>query len=181
MQKNIIKKQFAGNLSKGLTLVETLVAISVLLMGVVGPMVIYSQSITSTRYAGDQITAYYLAQEAIELVKHELYSEFNSGGSWFSSLPNCSFGSSIDKCTITIPNGTICRSGSCSSFDPRLYLDTNNLYTHTNTGIPTKFSRTIKFGQNPPEEGALVSSTVTWKSAGQNKSVTIEEYMTKWR
>ena len=56
---------FNNKNNKGLTLVETLVAISVLLMAVVGPMVIYSKSITNTRYAGDQITAYYLAQEGM--------------------------------------------------------------------------------------------------------------------
>lgn len=171
---------FNNKNNKGLTLVETLVAISVLLMAVIGPMVIYSKSITNTRYAGDQITAYYLAQEGIELVKYLVNTEFNDGTAWFksSSLPNCNFGSSLNECSIEVPNGNICKGGSC---DFKLYLDANNLYTHDSNGIPTKFERTIKFDNNPPENGALVSSTVTWKSAGEDRSVTVEEYMTKWR
>jgi len=52
----------------GFSLVEALVAISLLLLVVVGPMQILKQSSNSTKYASEQMTAYFLAQEGIELV-----------------------------------------------------------------------------------------------------------------
>ncbi len=164
---------------KGLTLIETLVAISVLLMAVVSPMVIYSQSITNTRYAGERITAYYLAQEAIELVKYRINTEFNKNEPWFYTLPDCNSG----NCTISIPDGPVCFAGIC---DSTLYLKTDGSFYNNISNTPvsdpaSKFKRTVKFADNPSENGALVSSTVTWKNAGVDKSVTIEEYMTKWR
>jgi len=55
----------------GFTLVETLVAIAILAVGVAGPLVIVSQSITVARLARDQLTAINLAQEAIEFIRHK--------------------------------------------------------------------------------------------------------------
>ncbi len=161
--------------NQGLTLVEVLVSIFILLMSTVMPMVIYSKSIKNSIYASDQITATYLAQEGIELVKYKVSTEFNAGNIWFGTLPNCSSG----NCTIVIPDGAVCSAGICSS---KLYLNNNSLYTHSGIGgTPTKFSRTVKFNQTPSLTGALISSTVTWKSEGDMKKVTLKEYLTKWR
>ncbi len=168
---------------QGLTLIETLIAISILLMSAVMPMTIYSNSIVNARYASEQITATYLAQEAVELVKYMVDTRFNQGSSWFGNssspeLPNCDGSGFGNVCTTEVSSGSICRGVSCSSM---LYFDINNLYTHDNTGTPTKFSRTVEFDGNPNTEGALVSSTVTWKSGGKDRNVTVEEYVTKWR
>ncbi len=162
--------------NQGLTLVEVLVSIFILLMSTVMPMVIYSKSIKNSIYASDQITATYLAQEGIELVRYKISTEFNAGNTWFSSLPDCNSG----NCTVVIPDGAICSAGICSS---KLYINNNNnLYTHSGVGgIPTKFSRTVKFDITPPKTRGFVSSTVTWKNGGDMKKVILKEYLTKWR
>lgn len=54
---------------RGFTLIETLVAVSLLVVAIVAPMSLVSQSLTSAFYARDQIAAYNLAQEAIEAVR----------------------------------------------------------------------------------------------------------------
>ena len=165
--------------NQGLTLVEVLVAISILLMSVVMPMVIYSNSIVNARYAGEQITATFLAQEAIELVKYRVSTEFNNGDDWFNSLPNCISGGMGNICTIEAPDGAVTECNS--NCDTKLYLNTDNLYTHSNTGTQTIYSRTVEFNQAPPETRAGISSTVTWNNGGETKSVTLQEYITKWR
>ncbi len=173
---NILNKK-----NEGLTLIETLIAITILLMSTVMPMVIYSSSIMNSIYAGEQITATYLAQEGVELMKYDVYTEFNNNSEWFNTLPNCNGQGIGNQCTIDIPNGNICRGSFC---DTNLYIDsTTNLYTHL-SGVSnklTKFSRTIKFDKNPPKDSAMISSTVTWKSGGKNRSVTVDVFMTKWR
>lgn len=52
-----------------MTLIETLVAISILTVAIVGPMSLTMQSLAAAFYARDQITAFNLAQEAIESVR----------------------------------------------------------------------------------------------------------------
>jgi len=54
----------------GFTLVETLVAISILSLAITGPMVIAQKGIGSSVYARDQVTAFYLAQEAVEYIRN---------------------------------------------------------------------------------------------------------------
>ena len=51
-------------------MVETLVAISILTIAVIGPLGIIAQALHTSYYTRDQMTAYYLAQEAIEYVKN---------------------------------------------------------------------------------------------------------------
>ena len=55
--------------SKGFTLIETMVAISILMVAIVAPMSLAAQSLSAAYYARDQITAFYLAQEGIEVVR----------------------------------------------------------------------------------------------------------------
>lgn len=53
----------------GFTLVETLVAITILLVVMVGPMTISSQTAKSSSFASEQVTAFFLAQEGVELAQ----------------------------------------------------------------------------------------------------------------
>jgi Tfp pilus assembly protein PilV len=53
---------------KGFSMVEALVAITVLTIGVVGPLSLLANSISNANYAKNQITAFFLAQEGQELV-----------------------------------------------------------------------------------------------------------------
>ncbi|MEI6553492.1 MAG: hypothetical protein WCO09_02890, partial [bacterium] len=70
---NFLKLKFNRNTKNeagGLTMVETLVAISILTIAVIGPLGIIAQALHTSYYSRDQITAYYLAQEAIENVRN---------------------------------------------------------------------------------------------------------------
>jgi type II secretory pathway pseudopilin PulG len=53
----------------GFSLVETLVATSILLLVVVGPLAISSRTAKSSTFATEQLTAYLLAQEGLELAE----------------------------------------------------------------------------------------------------------------
>lgn len=53
----------------GMTLVETLVAVSILAVAIVGPMTLTMQSLAAAYYARDQVIMSNLAQEAIEAVR----------------------------------------------------------------------------------------------------------------
>ncbi len=77
--------------SRGFTILETLVAIAILIIAITGPLAIVAQSLRSSYFSRDQITAYYLAQEAIEYVRNTrdtfgLDQTSHSGEDWISTL-----------------------------------------------------------------------------------------------
>lgn len=59
-----------ANRKKAFTLIETLVAISILTIALTGPLAVIAQALKSSYFARDQITAYYLAQEAVEYIRN---------------------------------------------------------------------------------------------------------------
>ncbi|MBU3668980.1 MAG: prepilin-type N-terminal cleavage/methylation domain-containing protein [Candidatus Taylorbacteria bacterium] len=63
-------RNFKYTKKKAFTLIETLVAISILTIALTGPLAVIAQALRSSYFARDQITAYYLAQEAIEYIRN---------------------------------------------------------------------------------------------------------------
>ncbi|TSC57054.1 MAG: hypothetical protein Greene041679_482, partial [Parcubacteria group bacterium Greene0416_79] len=54
----------------GFTIIETLVAMAVLVLAIVAPLTLAERSLASVESSGSEITALYLAQEAIEFVRN---------------------------------------------------------------------------------------------------------------
>ncbi len=188
----------------GFSLVEVLVAISILLLAVVGPMAIISRATTSTTFATEQATAFFLAQEGLEIVqylrdsrvlKHFEY-QYNQSGA--VPTPMSEFETTYSQCL----NGAVCgvhidtlypvdvHRYSCSGnsvTNCRLYIDqesTNSsrpVYRHVDS-LPTTltaspYTRTIRI-ERVPATGAVreykVISTVTWRSGNQISDQRVE-------
>ena len=122
-----MKKVFA---LKGFTLVETLVAISVLLLVIIGPMTVAQKGIQNAYFANERATAVFLAQEAIEEVREyrdaEALNEFHGGDGdttdWISGAKNdleCS------NCKLYLDGGRYTESGSAESDFSRTVVITN--------------------------------------------------------
>jgi prepilin-type N-terminal cleavage/methylation domain-containing protein len=60
----IFSTQKNATWNRGFTLVETLVAVTVLLLVIVGPMTVAQKGIQNAYFANEQVTAVFLAQEA---------------------------------------------------------------------------------------------------------------------
>jgi len=78
-------------LSAGFTLIETLVAITVLVVAVASPLSLAAQSLFAAYYAKDQVIAYNLAQEAIELIRnkrdHNILEDLDGGNAgWLNGM-----------------------------------------------------------------------------------------------
>ncbi len=133
---NLNKRQSRPHLNQsvGFTLIETFVAITVLVIAVLGPMTLLSKALQNSRYIKDEIVATYLAQEGVELM---INNRNNEGGSQLVS-------------------GTAQPPYSC-----QLYLDTNNQgYNCDSKGAPTIFTRTVKVDQIAGTEQYTITSTV---------------------
>ncbi len=67
---------------KGFTIIETLVAITILMIAVAGPLTIAQKGLTASVYARDQVTASFLAQELME------YNKSQKRLNWSNSICN---------------------------------------------------------------------------------------------
>ena len=67
---------------KGFTLVETLIAIFILLLAITGPLSVAYQSMTYVRFASDRAIATMLAQDAMEYIIAKKNFNIASGENW---------------------------------------------------------------------------------------------------
>lgn len=180
---------------QGFTFVETLVAITVLLIAVVAPMSLAQDGILAARLAQDQIVAFYLGQEGIEVVKNLRDNNrlANAAGGQLSGaeLSNCNVtdpesaeeGCIVDATRVTSGQFYTERCvGGCESI--RLTDTAPYIYTYQNTGTsPTKYIREVKVW-NPTADinEAAVEVTVEWEfgKSGIIKTYKVRDFLYNW-
>ena len=90
--------------SRGFTLVEALVAISILMVAVTSPMMIAQKSLSTAILTKDQMTASFLAQDAIEAIKNIRDEIAINGLSTTDWITGDSDSSDLSKCICTDDN-----------------------------------------------------------------------------
>ena len=172
---------------RGFTLIETMVAISLLTVAIVAPMLLTVQSLKSAYYSRDQVTAFHLAQEALETVHAKRDSNIlkiaaGQAVNIFEGLP--SFSGAAFKI-----EGSTGAMSSCGGPCPPLQTD-GTLYNYTG-GTNTNFTRTVTACYVHPSPSALcdgtpqdevrVSVTVSWQTGSyQQRSISISEDLYGW-
>jgi Tfp pilus assembly protein PilV len=162
---------------KGFTLVETLVAIAVLMIAVVGPYYIVQQSIDAAFASRDQLIAASLAQDGVEYIYYVRNANYFAGRSWLNGLDGCRTDMGSTACTLDTFQGQISR---CDSSCSPLKLNSNNIYQYR-SGSTTKFTRTASITYDPayPNQ-AKVSVVVRWTSINNNYVITVNETLYNW-
>lgn len=127
----------------GFTIVETLVAVAILMIAITGPLVSSTRALYTTLLARDQMTAVFLAQEGLEVVKNIRDRNILLGGAdnWLGDgalsagdIGNCFPVCSVDALTGTLANTTLAGG--------QLYVNGNGEFT-TSGGTPTNFRRLV--------------------------------------
>jgi Tfp pilus assembly protein PilV len=168
----------------GFTLIETMVAISLLTVAIIAPMSLTMQSLASAYYARDQVTAFYLAQEAIEAVRsvrdgNVLQNSQGTSVNLLNGIPAGGSAFTVDTRANPVTM-TLCPGGVC----PPLQTDgTFYGYGGGSSGwTNTQFTRTVTatFVTGTTDE-IRVSVTVSWKTGSyQSRSFTISENLYRW-
>jgi len=182
-------------IESGYTLVEVLVAISILLIALIGPITISFKSLQSSVYAREQATAQFLAQEGIEMVKairndayieavHNLSTDptaLDHAWDW-ADVPNpkineCFGGSG---CNIVVVPTDVTKQmldlidvEKCNPVSKcQLHFDEGNdraRYTMDGSDPDSPYTRVIKleptYDSSSHDIGVIITSTVTWKSS----------------
>lgn len=162
--------------SAGFSLVETLVAITILLIAVLAPMRIVSQSIITANFAREELTAIFLAQEGIEYVIRERDNDAlnNDDNTWdwydHSSLAACR----NNGCSYDVSRDTF---DSCSVSGCTIYFEDSPsnayYYSHDASGTETSFKRKVTISkQTSADHEVIITAEVTWYSALVRSDIT---------
>jgi len=137
------------NKNKGFTIVETLVAVAILMISIAGPLVVANQSLKAAQYAKNQSIATFLAQETIEYIKNIKNNNAANGAglsNWLLTPTNVRNDSGV-----SVDLGATCKSSLMSGGVNNLCdLDSKEAITgslHTNCQNLTS---------NPPKQGCVI-------------------------
>ena len=172
------------NNTSGFTLIETLVALAILLVSIAGPLTIASKGLQSSIYARDQITAFYLEQDAIEYIRSKRDGNTLSlAANWLSGFgingvaPDCT---RDIKCVVDVKNDTIseCPAGGCL---PLRYNESTGFYGYSGADSVSRFTREVQIvSVNPPDEVTIVVS-IYWQTGVFVRSFTVKENIFNWQ
>ncbi|MEK7213807.1 MAG: prepilin-type N-terminal cleavage/methylation domain-containing protein [Patescibacteria group bacterium] len=175
-----MKKEIENN--KGFTIVETLVAITILMIAIAGPLTVAFRGLTAAVYAHDQVTASYLAQDAMEYIKNVRDNNLKTPGrSWLDGINTTSLVCTnlSDNCTVNTLNNPYDTGGGTCGPDCYLYLKSDGSgYTPESGGNKqTQFTRKyyITSTSNPDEVTATV--IVEWKNGTVSNAVTLSSQL----
>ncbi len=175
------------NFKKGFTLVETLVATFVLVTAIVGPLSIVAKGVAFSNIAKDQITAFYLAQEAIEYIRNKRDNNTIALRSWNNfktSIIDACFDRNSCKIDVTDDTISVCGGGDCP------YLNNNSLtglfgYTSGGNWSQSPFRRTIKVynepSGNPNANEIRITVEMAWQSGTLTKNFVLKDNLLNWQ
>lgn len=189
---------------RGITLIETIVSVSILVAAVTGPMVLASQSLKASRDARAELIATHLAEEAIEVVNsirdnNSAHDTTSTRDLWMQNI--------IDRCgsaascvvdvtdhstgvwgvNALIPISSCTLGYDCTQVyiypDSALYRQYGSLLPSPWT--PSQFKRTIGVigidDPTNPKRQVRISTTVTYAGYGGNThTITISEDLYNW-
>jgi prepilin-type N-terminal cleavage/methylation domain-containing protein len=188
--------------NQGFTLIETLVAVLLLVVAIAGPLTVASRAFNSALVAKDQVTAYYLAQDALEYVRFRRDSRCLANGTAQACISAATpwltfFGTSCNTTGCTVD--TILTGNAPTTCNPTIatgcvinYDSTNRRYVHTG-GTASKFKRYVQIASGvsaPTTKEALVTVTVSWPSPATTQAgcpttntrcVILKEYIFNWQ
>jgi len=166
-----------SNYNKGFTLVETLIAISVLMIAIVGPLTVANKAYTSAIDARNQSEAIFLAQEAMEYIDNMKDNDNQGNGTWNGSAPNSWTSSSRPAVFAECVSGSRCRDKKSHNSLDDLVSDTNGI-----SGASGVFTLMYYFTPITAVDDSQIVATVevTWSTGNIPGIVTLQQILTNY-
>ncbi|MDD4803605.1 MAG: type II secretion system protein [Candidatus Pacebacteria bacterium] len=188
------------NLKNGFTLIEALVAISLLMIAISGPMTIVQKGLNAAYLSRDQMTAAFLVQDAIEAVRNirdtlALNGIEETDNNWLGGLSSCFCELVDNNCDFDNPGYKFCNidttkenlsvAVSDNLDDKILEIETNDdgefVKYDLDSVKKSKFTRIINIHQPADDENeAVVRVRVSWMAQGGEQNVDVSNYIYRY-
>lgn len=164
---------------KGYLLIESMVAVTVIVVGLLGIFALLSRSLSLNRVISDRYVASYLAAEGIEIVKNLIDNNVLAGDAWNKNLNEGNY--QFDYMATILP-------ADCGSACNKIfYWDAaQKIYGLIPIGQKTNFIRKVSIKPIADLSGLAqslqVNSIVDWKTrGGANFSINLEDHFYNYR
>ncbi len=149
------------------------------------PLTVASKGVFYSNVIRDQSTASYLAQEAIEFIRHERDAQgLSLGGTWDAFLAQFADCFSSEGCIVDpthpVPDKRI---GACAGACPVVRISSTTTpiaYGHMLTWAQTPFTRTVFMNAIGTTE-AKVSVVMSWATNGTSRTFEVTTYLLSWQ
>jgi len=169
-------------MKKGFTIIETLVAIAILIAAVLGAMTAVQAGLSSYIFSKDQVIAFYLAQEGFEQIRNIRDENRLNNRNWLTGLAvnssdPCYFGQACTVSPVESSAAIRCSSpGAC----PKVRQNTSTgFYGYDLSWPETNFRREISISSVNNDEVA-VTVTVSWNKGVVNRQFKARENLLNW-
>jgi len=159
---------------KAFTLVEILVAVTVLTVGIMASYAAITKVVSLTYFNSYRFIASRLAQEGMELVSNIRDSNWlDPTVDWYHNLDSCSGGCEMDYNDLGSPDNYTGRY---------LKINTDGFYNYDNDGEDSRFKRRIKVDK-VSDYKLEVKVEIMWSepNSSSEQILTAEEHLYDWR
>lgn len=179
---NLINKKTEN---KGFTLIETLVAITILSFAIVATFGSAQKGLQTSIQSKDQVTAFFLAQEAVEYIKNKRDENRITGANWMTNISESAGGpcGASNSCYVDTTSDTIAPcSGGCAVInqDRNSSSSTYGLYGYDAAWTPTEFTRIINMTSMSASEENL-QIVILWSEGTTIRNFTVAESLFDWQ
>lgn len=152
----------------GFTLIETMVAVSIIVVGLVSALTLISNSLFYVSNIQDRLVAANLAQEGIELTRNLRDNNWLQDRNWNFGLTDGDYQMAYNQNSLSAYTGL-----------PLLY-DSNSGFYNYSSGTAASYTRKISITNLSDFEMRIVS-TVTWQRRGAAYNSSAENHLFNWR
>lgn len=171
--------------NNGYTLIETLVAITILMIAIAGPLTVANKALIAAVDARNQVVASNLAQEAIEYLQNAKDND-TAGANWNFMKISCLIATPCGVSPIQTGIGGVGNYASnisvCTN-SCQLYVDNNAGgigYSYNNSGTQTPFIRSFYSetgSSGTVDSDMLVTVVVSWNTGTVTNQVQLQKIM----
>lgn len=183
----------------GQTLLETIIAIGVILIGILGALVLVVANVQASRQSINRVTAANLAREGIEVVRNLRDGNWLAGktantnpNSWYEGIvindsdafPVMTVTGSVVSWSLNFNDvnfnagAATCTRDFQTDPDTRVKIAGDERYVQGSAGTNTPYYRVLQITK--PAGTLIVKSCVQWTERGTRREVVVEDQLTNW-
>mgnify|MGYP001557849479 CR=1 FL=1 len=154
--------------NKGFTLLETIVAVGVIMIGLVAVLTLINNSLFYVSLIKDRLIAANLNSEGLEVVKNIRDNNWLQNRAWNNGLSDGDYNVAYNSLSLS------------PYADTELLIDASNGLYNYSIGSPTGFKRKISTSNLSSYELRVIS-TITWQRKGITYTNSAEDHLFNWK